>query len=183
MSNPLRRFLNASEGVATTEFVLTIPVLLALASLIFVAGDLFSLERKLTQAARTLTDLASQQSDLTPSGPYPAPQILNAASLVIAPYDASALNMKIAELQNTDPGVSKYIWCAATPGEAEACKTLVGTNAAAALGPKNGYWLTAEVSYTYQPLAMLFPWASVTFSRSQQFLPRSGASIKCCASS
>jgi Flp pilus assembly protein TadG len=101
---PLRRWLRNEQGVAAVEAALIAPVAVGLLGLIAIWAQAYAIQRKVTLAAHTITDLVSQQgaqsnnacTDPIDNPPNPSTEasvnqstvdnILNNAANVLFPY-------------------------------------------------------------------------------------------------
>ena len=168
-----------SRGAALVEFALVFPILIALLGLVMMAGESQEISRKVTMTARTLTDLASQQANIgTSSGTYNYTQILNAASLVIAPFDPATMTMTVSEIQVTAANTGTVIWSEARNGTgalpAGSTVTLSGNL------PVTQYIIQGTVSYTFSPLSTIYLSSPITVSDTVAMAPRVSTSVACC---
>ena len=107
----LSRFWRDLTAAATIEFIFLTPVILTMIGLVVAGGEGFELNRKITMVVRTLADLASQQTNIgTSSSTYTYTQLLNAASLVIQPYDSSQLSLVLSEVSANGAGTGVVKW-------------------------------------------------------------------------
>ena len=171
-----------ARAMATVEFAMVTPAMLSLTALVVFAAQGFELQRKVTLTMRTLTDLVTQQSAIgtTTATSYTYSQILAAASLVMAPYDASQMQMVITEIQTNGTTSGKVIWSQATGTGATAY-----TAGSSITVPSNltspGYLIYGTVSYNYNPLQIFLPSNAITLSDSIYMSPRVSGSIQCCS--
>ncbi len=176
----LSRLRTDSRGVAMVEFVLLAPLLLMLLAIIVVGGEGMEIQRKITLTMRTLTDLATQQTNIgTSSTTYTYSQILNAASLVMAPYSSSDLSMVLSEVVTKGTGTGTVVWSQAT---ANAVPLAIGATVPV---PSNtiasSYMIIGTVSYTYDPLNILFSVGGIPLTNSIAMAPRtSTGAVACC---
>ena len=175
-----RRWLDETAAIATVEFALVAPAMLGLMAMIVFAGQGFEIQRKVTLTMRTLTDLVTQQTaiGLTSATNYNYTQILNAASLVIAPYDATPLTMVISEIQTNGTANGTVVW---SKGTSNATALTVGSSVAVPANLQNsGYLVLGTVSYTYTPLQIVYQSSGMTLSDSIYMAPRVSSNILCC---
>ena len=179
-SAALSRFLlDDRSGSVMVEFAFVFPILLALLGLVLMAGEGLEVSRKVTMTARTLTDLASQQSNIgTSSGTYNYNQILNAAALVIAPYSASSMAMTVSEIQVTGSNVGTVVWSEAYNG---GTALTVGSSVTLSGNlPVSQYLIQGTVNYTFSPLATIYLSTPITLSDTVAMAPRTSTSVACC---
>jgi Flp pilus assembly protein TadG len=171
--------LEDRRGSVMVEFAFVFPILIALLGLVLMAGQGLEVSRKVTMTARTLTDLASQQSNIgTSSGSYNYTQILNAAALVIAHYSASSMTMTVSEIQVTGANVGTVIWSEAYNGGGA---LTTGANVALSGNlPVSQYIIQGTVTYTFSPLSTIYLSTPITLSDTVAMAPRISTSVACC---
>ena len=175
-----RRLRSESRGSVTVEFAMILPAMLMLLSIVVFAGEGFEIQRKVTLTMRTLTDLAAQQTNIgTSSTTYTYTQILNAASLVMTPYNSTGLSMVLSEVSTSGNGTGIVVWSQATSNA-----TALATGASVSI-PSNltasSYMLIGTVSYTYNPLNIFFSVGGIPLSNTIAMAPRaSTGSVACC---
>jgi Flp pilus assembly protein TadG len=176
----LARFRRDFQGAATVEFAILLPVILSMLVIIVVGGEGFELNRKITMVVRTLTDLATQQTNIgTSSTTYTYTQILNAASLVVQPYSSSSLGMVLSEISTNGSGTGTVTW-----SKANSNATALSAGSSVTV-PSNitssGYLILGTASYSYTPLGIFIPMAAFTITDSLYLAPRTGANVSCCS--
>jgi len=168
----IRRWLGETRAAATVEFAFVAPAMLIMMALIVFAGQAFEIQRKVTLTMRTLTDLVTQQSDVTStSSTYTYSQILSAASLVIAPYDSTQLQMVISEVQTNGSTTAKVIWSKAT-GTGATALTVGSSVSVPRYVEANGYLIVGTVNYTYNPLNIFVQTSPITLTDTIYMSPR-----------
>lgn len=162
------------------ELAFLAPVLLSLLAIIILAGNGFDISRKVTQTARTLTDIASQQANIgSSSTTYTYSQILSAASLVIAPYDSSQLSMVLSEIETNGTTQGTVIWSKAN---GNGVALAVGATVIVPAGlQSSSYVILGTVSYRYNPLQIYLSANAITLSDSIYLAPRASTSVTCCS--
>lgn len=142
----LRRLKRDARGVALLEFAFVAPVLLVL----FVGGyqlmDATSAYRKVTRTVRTLGDLTTQSTSLTPDQ---AAQILNASNKVMSPYPTANAVLRISQVQISAAGVATISWSCALNGSKYVQGSAVSLPAG--LNQPNTYLIYSEINYNYVP--------------------------------
>jgi Flp pilus assembly protein TadG len=157
MSFRARGLLNDCRGIAAVEFAVIVPVMLVMFFGVVEFSSGLSVNRKVTLAARTLSDLVSQSTnvldtDLTNAG--------QAAKAIMTPYPPAPLKSQITELY-VDPAtkVARVQWSKALTIDSSGNVTF-GVSAHA---PKDvvviptdlqvggTYVIWSEVSYVYVP--------------------------------
>ena len=191
----IRNLRGDIRAAAAIEFVLIAPAALMLMALVVFAGEGLEILRKVTMTTRTLTDLVTQQCDIGPSNPgYASPcpsstytysQIVGAASLVMVPYSASAMNFAVAEIQTngSSSGAGTQVWCEATASATALCPAGSATANVAASFQSNlstsPYVIFGQVQYTYNPLGIWFLNTTLTLTDSIYLLPRINSTVAC----
>jgi len=174
------RFSHDLGAGATVEFVMLTPVILSMLALVVVGGEGFEINRKVTTVVRTLADLASQQTSIGATGStYTYTQILNAASLVVQPYDSSQLSLVLSEVSANGTGTGVVKW-----SQANAQGTALTVGATVTV-PSNittaGYLILGSARYNFTPLQIFLPMAAFPITDSLYLAPRSGTTgVTCC---
>ena len=173
------RFVRSTNGVAAIEFAFIAPVIFAMVGLIVLGGIGFEINRKVTQVATTLINLAALQTNIgASSGTYNYSQILSAASLVIAPYAPSQVSLTLSEVKTNGSGTGVVVWSQATGG---ATPLGVGSSypVPANLSSSN-YVLVGAASYVYNPLNIFYYVSPITLQDTITVAPRASTSVACC---
>src|SRR5262245_13872405 len=89
----LRRFARDRHGVSAIEFAIVLPFMLFLYIGGVEIGQGYQIQFKVTETARTVTDLASQYISLNSST---MSSILNASSTVVSPYSSSNMTVTVS---------------------------------------------------------------------------------------
>jgi Flp pilus assembly protein TadG len=173
-----------SSGVGAVEFALLAPLMLLILALTVWASQALTLDRKLTQATRTLIDLAAQQSNIgASSGGFTYSQILAAVPLIIVPFDKAPLGMVLSEVKVTGPASGTVIWSQASGGATAlavgATATISDSSANWTGGP--GYLLLGTITYNFQPFGGLLNLPSLSLTRTSYMAPYNNDSVQCCS--
>jgi len=184
----LRRFPRDADGIAAIEAALTLPIALALLGLITLGGQGFEIQRKVTLASRTITDLVCQSS-LPESGTNSSAATLNQSTLdyylslsalILYPNSGSALTAQISEVQLDPNGgpTATVIWSEPWPSGTAARpigQVIAVDPSIAAAG--SSYLILGEVQYPYQPLGVSQTVNLITLSDSMFMNPRAAAQV------
>jgi Flp pilus assembly protein TadG len=167
-------------GSATVELALVLPAILMLMGTVVLGGEGFEIERKVTMTMQTLTNLASQQTNIgTSSTTYTYTQILNAAALVMAPYSSTGLTMVLSEVKTAGTGTGTVVWSQASAGGT--ALTTGATVSVPANASASSYMIIGTVTYTYQPLNIYLSMGSIPLSNSIAMAPvTSSGTVSCC---
>jgi Flp pilus assembly protein TadG len=176
----LRRFARERDGVSAVEFAIMLPFMLSLSLGGVELGEGYSVQYKVTEAARTVTDLASQYSSIdspTMSG------ILGASSTVISPYPTSNMVVTVTQVQvaaNATTGAVNGWSCqysngTVTKGYAVNSSIAVPTNLQNP--PTTINLIYGEVSYPFTPTLGYAITGTISMYQNDWFYPRLAASI------
>ena len=178
----LRRLNADSSAAAAVEFALVVPVLIAFLAVAVMAGNAYEIQRKVNMAMRTLTDLATQQSNIgttlaAPNSAFTYSNLMAAAGLVIAPFDSSNTAMVLTGITTNASTTGTVAWSVANSHG-----TALGTGAAVPV-PTNLTGLTflvqGTVTYSFAPLGVFYPTGTITLSNTIYMAPRL-ATVACC---
>jgi Flp pilus assembly protein TadG len=165
----VRDLFHDCRGVAATEFVLVVPVMLIL----FFGTDEFAtgiaVDRKVTLMARTLSDLTSQNISVTDTQ---FTNFFNASAGIMTPYSASPVRSTITELY-VDPNTlaARVQWSKGSSPRTAGTTVPIPT----ALQVGGTYLIYSEVSYAFVPtigyvLKNSITLSDFTFTRPRQSL-------------
>jgi len=145
---PMPGFRRDNRAVAAVEFAMILPVMLVM----FFGTVEFSLgvaaNRKVTQAANTLSNLAAQSKTV---GPDDMTQFFAAANEVMTPYNAPPIAQRISEL-HIDPTTMQAVvqWSKSSPGSSLTPRGTGDTlSVPTALAVPDTYLIFSEVSFPY----------------------------------
>ncbi len=183
-----RALRDDSRATAVVETALVLPVAMLVLGLLIYGGEGFAIDRKVTQTARTVTDLITEA---TPTQ-YGAQQTsivthamidndLQVATAVIAPYSTSNVKMVVSEVLVASNGLTATVqWSepynGATARPSGQILTLPGT---IGTGQGGNYFIFGEVYYNYAPVNFFESLSAITLSGSIYLTPRQSASITC----
>ena len=166
-SAPLRRFARDRDATSAMEFAIILPVMLLLYIGGVELGDGLQIQFKVTETARTITDLASQYIIIQSSD---MSNIMTAASSVVAPYSSSNVTMTVSEVGTNSQGQGTITWSCSlngTPHTVGATVTLP-TN----LQTPNISLIWGEVTYAYTPPMGYVVTGTINLYQSNYFYPR-----------
>lgn len=174
LTSRLSGFSRDRRGVSAIEFAIVLPVMLALYVGGTELGDGLAIQFRVTLAARTVTDLASQYVSI--DAPTMS-SILNASSTVIAPYSGTNMVVTVSEVTTDSKGNGTITWSDAlngTPHTVGQAVTLP-TN----LQTPNISLIWGEVNYPYQPAVSYVISGTINIYQSAYFYPRLSSSVAC----
>lgn len=179
LSTRLRTFGAAGiadrRGVSAVEFALILPVMFTLLFAGIETTTGLQIDRKVTNTARTLSDLSSQAASISNAE---MTNILNAAADVLSPFQVSNAKIVVTGIQTDILGISRVTWSDAQNTTARAVgsvmsiptqlKPLIGTT---------GFLVLAEVKYTYRPDFAYLISGSIEISDKLYTRPRIGDTV------
>lgn len=151
------RFAADRRGVAATEFVMIVPLMLTMFFGVVEFSSGVAVDRKVTLVARTLSDLTSQSTTVADSD---LTNFFTASVGILTPYSASTTKATLTELY-IDPATHKarVQWSRASTFDASG-NVVLGVSShsqgdiitiPAALNVDGTYLIWSEVSYKYVP--------------------------------
>jgi Flp pilus assembly protein TadG len=168
----LRRFTRDRDAVAAMEFAIVLPIMLLLYIGGVELGDGLQIQFKVTETARTITDVASQYITIQSSD---MSNILAAASSVVAPYPSSNMALTVSEVTTNAQGQGTITWSCSLNGTAHLINSSVTlpTNLQAA----NISLLWGEVTYPYTPSMGYVVTGTINMYQTTYFYPRLSTSV------
>jgi Flp pilus assembly protein TadG len=160
-SSPLKKFSDATDGVAAVEFGLIVPILLALFLGCVELSQGVAASRRVSQVAGTAGDLVAQvPSSTTPTTAY-VQNVMDVSSYILAPYNTSALKITVKSIISGATATNtRELWTCVYNGNNPnvACTCPTATTAytlpSGLLGANDGV-VVADVEYNYTPLVSL----------------------------
>jgi Flp pilus assembly protein TadG len=170
----LRRFARHREAVSAVEFALILPFMLLAYIGSVELGDGVAIQFKVTETARTVTDLASQYVSI--DGPTMS-GILSASTVVMAPYPSANMAVTVSEVSTNSQGQGTITWSASLNG----APRTVGASVTlpTALQASNVSLIWGEVTYPYTPQLGYVITGTVNLYQSTYFYPRLSNSVAC----
>lgn len=163
------------RGVSAIEFALILPVMM---TLLFAGAETttgLQIQRKVTNTARALSDLSSQQATMSNAE---RDNILNAAADVLAPFAFANAKIIVTGIQIDILGVARVEWSEARNTTAYAkgkimsvpldLKPLIGTTR---------FLVFAEVKYNYVPAVAYLISGSINIADQLYTFPRVGDTV------
>ncbi len=163
----LRRFARDCDAVAAMEFAIVLPVMLLLYIGGVELGDGLQIQFKVTETARTITDLASQYISIQSSD---MSNILAAASSVVAPYSTSNITMTVSEVTTNPQGQGTITWSCSLNGTPHTVGATIILPAN--LQTPNISLIWGEVTYPYTPPMGYVISGTINLYQSNYFYPR-----------
>lgn len=179
ISDLVRRFTAATEGIAAVEFALVVPLLLTLYLGSIEASSLYTVDRRVTVISGAVGDLIARWNP--DDGSIPQGTIddyFTAAEVIMTPYDTSGLEQVVSLLWINSTGTTKVLWSRATGGAAPRAANSVYPLAATtqmnivARGTSGGWLVVSETRYPYKPMMGLVFQNALNLDHTSFFLPR-----------
>jgi Flp pilus assembly protein TadG len=167
-----RRFARDRQGVSAVEFAVILPVMLSLYIGGAELGDGMSVQFRSTLAARTVTDLASQEVSINNAT---MSTILNATTTVMAPYSTAGMIVTLSEITTNTSGQGKVVWSDSLNGTARTVGSSV--TLPTALQTPNITILFGEVTSPYTPSMGYVITGTINLYESTYFYPRLSTTI------
>lgn len=163
-----RNLARDCDGVSSVEFAFILPIMLALLIGGVEVGNALASNYKVSSAAYTVADLASQfvtiqSSDMT--------NILAASSVIIAPYSSSGLVVTVSEVTTSSAGQATVTWSAST-GTARPVGQAITLPTAFSSLPSNTSLILGEATYAYNPAIGYVLTGTINLADSYYLYPR-----------
>ena len=163
------------RGVSAVEFALILPLMVTLFLATVETTQGLQADRKVSLAARTLSDLSSQATVISDTD---MSNIMDATADIIAPFAMTQAQVVVTGIQTDILGVSRVVWsdarnttrytCGQTMTVPTELKPLIGTT---------GFLVLAEVKYYYTPTVAYLISGTVTLSDRLYTRPRIGETV------
>jgi Flp pilus assembly protein TadG len=169
----LLRFNRDIGGMAAIEFVFIVPLMLVIFFGTIEMSNGVAADRKVTITARTLSDLVSQNTNVTNQ------QVTNFFTMgtaIMTPYSGSTMTLRVSQIKIDGSGNATVDW---SEGSGIA-KRAVGSSVSvpAGLVVNNTYLIYSEISYVYRPaVGYVMSAAGVTLTDQCYTRPRQSASV------
>lgn len=166
----VRSLLRDRRGVAAVEFALLLPVMIALYLGMAELVQAYQAQKKTTDVAATIGDLASQDTAVTDAA---LAGIFTAGEMVIQPFDKSGLRQRLASVSADKDGNIVVDWTSARNWTGGAAPTVP----AGMLGPNESV-IVSDVVYDYDsPLDFVLSGVT-TIKQRGYYRPRLSAKVE-----
>ena len=172
LSAAARRLAPSERGVTVIEFALVFPIMLIIFIGMVEFGEAFSVSRKISNAASTVSDLVSQETAVTNAR---LANIATIADELIRPYGGAPFSLRIISVVADDKNEKVSVaW--SYPEGAAAVGSEYKALPSAAMTEANSSLIVAETSYAFTPTVGHFI-GSVTLNGIAYFRPRMVQSV------
>jgi Flp pilus assembly protein TadG len=173
----LRRFGYDRDGVSAVEFAILLPFMLTLYIGSIELGEGLAIDYKVTETARTVTDLASQYLTIDNATMQ---SILNASAQVMSPYSTSNIVVTVSQIQiNANATTGTVSWSDSLNGTPRTTGSSVSLPTNLQKPSTQVYLIFGEVSYPYTPAVGYAISGTITMKQSMYFYPRLANSVAC----
>jgi Flp pilus assembly protein TadG len=172
LSQVFASFVRDRRGVSAVEFAMLLPLMITLYLGSVEISQGVGVDRKVTLTARTVGDLASQVSSINNAD---MTNLLNAATSVIAPYDATKIKVTVSAVTIDAAGVAKITWSDTKHGTARTVGSTVTLPTALNVASTTLIW--SEASYDYRPAVGYVITGTLTLSDQIYMRPRLSDSV------
>jgi Flp pilus assembly protein TadG len=172
----LRRFAGDGKGISAVEFALILPFMVFTYVGSAELGDGTAIYFKVTETARTVTDLASQYVTIDPTT---MTNILGASSQVVQPYSSAGMVVTLSQVKQTTSGQttqSTIDWSCSLNGTArtQGATVTLPTNL---VMPSGVSIIWGEVTYPFTPAMGYAVTGTISLYQSIYFYPRLSNSV------
>jgi Flp pilus assembly protein TadG len=168
----LHRFADHRGGISAVEFALVLPFMLLTYVGSVELADGLAIQFKVTETARTVTDLASQRATIDSTD---MSNILGASTQVVAPYPAANMIMTVSEVTTNAAGQGTITWSCSLNGTARAVGASI--TLPANLQTANISLIWGEVTYPYTPQLGYVVAGTINIYETAYFYPRLVTSV------
>jgi Flp pilus assembly protein TadG len=168
------RFARDREAISAVEFALILPFMVVLYIGSVEVGDGLAIKYKVTETARTVTDLASQYVSMDSTT---IESVLGASAQIVAPYSTSNMVVTLSEVSPTNSsGAGTITWSCSLNGTARTAGSSV-TLSNSLQTPSGVSLIWGEVTYPYTPSMGYVMTGTVNIYQSFYFYPRLSNSV------
>jgi Flp pilus assembly protein TadG len=172
LGSTLRALARDRGAVSAVEFAIVLPFMVTLYVGGAELGDGLAIQFKVTETARTVTDLASQFASLDTAEMN---AILAASSAIVAPYANNNMAVTVSQVTTNAKGQGTISWSCSLNGTAHASGAAV--TLPTGLQTANTSLIWGEVTYPYTPSIGNVITGTITIYQTMYFLPRLSASV------
>jgi Flp pilus assembly protein TadG len=162
------------SGVAAVEFALIVPIAVLLLTGGVDYSDAISIQRKITLADRTITDLVTQYTNISTST---LALNLGASAMIVAPYSSSNLVMTVSEVTTDAAGAATVAWSQSYNGTKRAIGSPV--TLPVTVSQPNATFIMGEAQYSDTPIFGSALTGTVLLHDTNLMSPRLVTSIPC----
>ncbi len=170
----LRRFAGDRKAISAVEFGLILPFMVFTYLGSVELQDGLSIYFKVTETARTVTDLASQYVTIDPTT---MSNVLGASAQVVAPYSSAGMIVTVSQVNPTNAnGQGTIAWSCSLNGTARTTGSTV-TLPTNLQTPSGVSIIWGEVTYPYKPASATVITGTIDMYQADYFYPRLSNSV------
>jgi Flp pilus assembly protein TadG len=183
----IRRFRQENSGVAAIEFALIAPIMIGIYIMLNETASGLRAARKVTMAARVMSDLVSQATDV--NNTY-RDDVFAAATPILSPFNGALASIRITSVkfdanakgyvdwsEIKGSGYAAHVRCKPTQSSSSSAATLGVLEIPAGLQVANTSVVLAEVQFAYTPVIGYKITGTINLSDQLYTRPRSGAEV------
>jgi Flp pilus assembly protein TadG len=162
------------SGAMLIEFALVFPILVMMFLGLVEFGEAFAVNRKLTNAASTVSDLVAQVATITPSD---LNDIARVAEEIVKPYAVTPMRTVVSSVEADKDGNVKVAWSYAHGSGAAAREAGTAFTLPSGLIEPNSSIIVAETFYQFSPSVGMFLTGPIQLSGEAFFRPRLSSAV------
>jgi Flp pilus assembly protein TadG len=174
LMRPASALGQCERGSMLIEFALVFPILVVMFLGLVEFGEAFAVNRKLTNAANTVSDLVAQVATITASD---LNDIARVAEEIVKPYAATPMRTVVSSVATDQDGNVKVVWSYAHGNGAAARETGKAFNLPSGLIEPNSSIIVAETFYQFSPSVGMFLTGPIQLSGEAFFRPRLSSAV------
>lgn len=172
LRDQVARLKRDTSGMAAIEFVFIVPLMLVIFFGTIELSNGVAADRKVTITARTLSDLVSQNTNVTNQ------QVTNFFTMgaaIMTPYSGTPMTLRVSAVNINGSGQATIAW---SDGQGIAGRTVGSTvTVPAGLIVNNTQLIWSEISYIYTPAVGFVMKTAVTLTDQCYTRPRQSTSV------
>lgn len=170
-----RQFANLkrdASGMAAIEFVFIVPLMLVIFFGTIELSNGVAADRKVTITARTLSDLVSQNTNVTNQQ---MTNFFTMGTAIMTPYSGTPMTLRVSAVNISNTGVATIAW---SDGNGIGART-VGSTVTVPTGliVNNTQLIWSEIAYTYTPAVGYVMKSAVTLTDQCYTRPRQSTTV------
>lgn len=166
------RMKRDTSGMAAIEFVFIVPLMLVIFFGTIELSNGVAADRKVTMTARTLSDLVSQNTNVTN---LQMTNFFTMGSAIMTPYSGTPMTLRVSAVNINGSGQATIAW---SDGNGIAGRTVGSTvTVPAGLIVNNTQLIWSEIAYTYTPAVGYVMKTAVTLNDVCYTRPRQSTSV------
>ena len=168
----VQHFGRSEQGATLIEFALVLPIMIMLFIAVVEFGEVFSVNRKISNAASTVSDLISQENSVTNAK---LQDIAIVANEIVKPYRTAPFSLRVISIiANNTNTAATVAWT--YPAGSPAVGSVFPLPGGQRLTEPNSSLIVAETSYAFTPSMGYFV-GDITLNGVAYFRPRLARTI------